>query len=116
LVVILAIAFAAFALLSWIAVAAAEPNEIDWVIPIIINVGAILMVPIAILTIISKVNGAKARKEWLASAYPRWKRGRDLWDDLYYCSQNDIVFLPGRLNAYAPASEMDEFLAAQASQ
>ena len=76
----------------------------------------VIFVPIAIIITIAKAKEGKVRKEWVAFAYPRWQRARRLWDKLYCCSRNDIVFLPGRQGAYAPASEMDEFLVAQASQ
>jgi hypothetical protein len=70
----------------------------------------VLSLPIAVIVIIAKVNEAKARKEWVAFANPRWQGARRLWNELYYCARNDIVFLPGEQNAYAPASEMERLL------
>jgi hypothetical protein len=74
------------------------------------HVAAIVLMSIVVITVIYKVNEAKRRKEWVTSIYPRWQRARELWDELYYCARNDIVFLPDRPGAYAPASEMDSFL------
>ena len=91
--------FVIFAVGAWIGVVLASPMSPSeweqfqgyvwgW------TAAAVLSLPIAIIVIIFKVNDVKARKEWVASAYPRYQRARRLWDELYYCARNDIVFLP----------------------
>lgn len=71
-----------------------------------------LIILIAIL--VRNSNEVKEKKEAFASAHPRWQRARSLWNEVYYCSRNDIVFLlpsrPGERKVYAPASEMERLL------
>ena len=106
--------FVTFAAGEWVVVLASSMSPSEWerVQGQIWGwtAAAVLSLPIAIFMIISKVNQAKSRKAWVASAYPRWRRARRLWDELYHCARNDIVFLPGERNMYAPASEMERVL------
>jgi hypothetical protein len=112
--------FVAFAAVGWVVVLASSMSPSEWErVPGQTwgwTAAAVLSLPIAIFMIISKVNQVKIRRAWVASAYPRWQRARMLWDELYYCARNDIVFLPSRPGAYAPVSEMDEFLMRQAGE
>jgi hypothetical protein len=54
-----------------------------------------------------------AHQRW-AVAKQRWERAGMAWHKLYYCSRNDIVFLPperpGERTIYAPASNMETLL------
>lgn len=42
---------------------------------------------------------------------PSWERAMEIWDKLYYCARNDVVFLPGMPPEYAvPPYQMKRLL------
>ena len=43
------------------------------------------------------------------AAEPRWKRGVQLWESLYYCARHDGVFIPGETGLIA-VEKMHQFL------
>lgn len=40
---------------------------------------------------------------------PRWQNAMQRWEKLYYCSRNDVVFIPGK-PITAPIDKMIEFI------
>jgi hypothetical protein len=73
------------------------------------HVAAIVIVPILVITVVSKVKEVNARKDYIRYCHYQYPRFIRVWNALYYCPHHDIVFLPGKQNAYASASTQDAF-------
>jgi hypothetical protein len=41
---------------------------------------------------------------------PRWERAKAIWEQLYYCARNDVVFLPGTPQRCVPISQISTLL------
>ncbi len=41
---------------------------------------------------------------------PRWQQALEIWDHLYYCTRDDIVFLPDAPQHSAPSSQISALL------
>ncbi len=89
-------------------------------LPLIIF-SVVVFVVLVIIVTNRNVREARNRKESVEAAHQRWavakqrwERAGMVWHKLYYCSRNDIVFLPperpGESTVYAPASEMERLL------
>ena len=52
-----------------------------------------------------KMEESKKRRAYLAFEYPRWQHAMAKWNDLYYCSRDDTVFLPSA-RQQAPAAQL----------
>ncbi len=76
---------------------------------IIIGVGLIGWVIMAAI-ISTKNRTASERGTHFATEYPRWERAIARWNELYYCSRNDVVFIPGKPNTCVPINEMQKLL------
>jgi hypothetical protein len=96
------------------------------------HVAAIVAVLIVVITIIYKSNEAKYRRDSIAAdlqqraavehqreelraaAHRRKEAALEVWNELYYCPVNNIVFLPpkrpGEPTLYARAAEREEFI------
>jgi hypothetical protein len=69
---------------------------------------ALILTPIAIIAR-QMLKEDKRRLAVIARLYPRWQAATVKWDHLYYCSRDDVVFLPGT-QQMASANEMMRFL------
>ena len=42
---------------------------------------------------------------WVAEETPRWEHAAIRWNGTYYCYRDDVVFIPGDKNKYAPLNK-----------
>lgn len=70
----------------------------------------LVIIALGVAVLITNFYQVKKRKDLAVYARARYDRARPIWDKLYYCYRDDIVFVPGKSNEYAPASEMSKLL------
>jgi hypothetical protein len=64
---------------------------------------------LVVLVIWYKQHEASKRRAKVEAETPRWELAYQRWNELYYCSRNDVVFMPrwaGVAQACVPTSEM----------
>jgi len=61
------------------------------------------------LLIVANKN-SRIRKAAHAQQIARWRQAIANWERLYYCSRNDIVFIPGNPETSLPAHELYKLL------
>jgi hypothetical protein len=84
---------------------------------LIILVAAVLTIALAIFSVAVALysavvvtrNNTASGLHFDAVVIPQWQAARQRWDQLFYCSRDDIVFVPGE-NLYAPASVAHDFV------
>ncbi len=76
-----------------------------------------LLITVMLVSIIVSTNFSKRRQEEARRVREetiQWNRMQQIWDELYYCSRNDIVFSESNPSEFASASLMVGWLAQQA--
>lgn len=73
-------------------------------------VGAIVLGIVGVGVFISTNNNYKERLDHVQRVEkPRWRRAKERWDKLYYCSRDDIVFIPSE-NKSVPLYQMTDYI------
>lgn len=65
---------------------------------------------IAVFVIIHHIPEAKMRKEASVLSHQRQEEAHNIWNKLYYCYRDDVVFRQDNLTVYAAASQMSKLL------
>jgi hypothetical protein len=94
-------------LASWVQPLVQSPTDpgILWQI-VGLTIFTLLWLGLAVFIVWSRSWMARERRARVAD----WQRVRSRWEQTYYCTRDDVVFLPGEQGTSKPASEMLWFL------
>jgi hypothetical protein len=67
------------------------------------------IVGFAVLLVILAVTTTGKAKRQFESDISKWYRAMKIWNELYYCARDDVVFIPGESHVI-PAYQMTSFL------
>lgn len=65
---------------------------------------------IGLIGALLKRRAESARRAHYEAEHQHWKQAIAVWDQLYYCTRDDVVFLPGRPEMHTQACQMRHLL------